>query len=104
MKKISLEAILSLLTDTNALPEIREEIKAELNKSKAKAEANKALYAGYHTRVMDTLRSSTMPLTAQDIADETGIARGKLVYGLSNYWSDEVVKDTTGKTTTYRIA
>lgn len=103
MKKVSLESILALLTATGELPEIRDEITAELNKGKAKAEANKALYADYHVRVMNALRSSTNPLSAQEIADETGIARGKLVYGLTNYWADEVVKDTTGKTTLYRI-
>lgn len=103
MKKVSLESILALLIATGELPEIRDEITAELNKGRAKAEANKALYADYHVRVMDTLRGSTVPLSAQEIADETGIARGKLVYGLTNYWADEVVKDTTGKTTMYRI-
>ena len=106
MKKSSLVSLIALLNgETIAEPDtIKAELEAELNKGKAKAEANKALYADYHVRVMDALRSSTLPLSAQEIADETGIARGKLVYGLTNYWSDEVVKDTTGKTTTYRIA
>ena len=106
MKKSSLVSLIALLNgETITEPDtIKAELEAELNKGKAKAEANKALYADYHVRVMDALRSSTLPLSAQEIADETGIARGKLVYGLTNYWSDEVVKDTTGKTATYRIA
>ena len=105
MKKSSLQSLVSYLDGevvTN-LDEIRAELVAELNRGKEKAEANKALYANYHVRVMNTLRGSTNPLSAQEIADETGIARGKLVYGLTNYWADEVVKDTTGKTTLYRI-
>ena len=105
MKKSTLQSLVSYLdggTVTN-LDEIRAELEAELNRGKAKAEANKALYADYHVRVMKTLRDATMPLSAQEIADETGIARGKLVYGLTNYWTDEVVKDTSGKTTMYRI-
>lgn len=105
MKKSTLQSLVSYLdggTVTN-LDEIRAELEAELNRGKAKAEANKAAYADYHVRVMDTLRGSINPLSAQEIADETGIARGKLVYGLTNYWADEVEKDTTGKTTMYRI-
>lgn len=105
MKKSTLQSLVSYLdggTVTN-LDEIRAELEAELNRGKAKAEANKAAYADYHIRVMNTLKGATASLSAQEIADETGIARGKLVYGLTNYWADEVEKDTTGKTTLYRI-
>ena len=105
MKKSSLVSLLALLNgETITEPDtIKAELEAELKRGKEKAEANKVLYADYHTRVMDTLKGATMPLSAQEIADETGIARGKLVYGLTNYWADEVVKDITGKTTMYRI-
>lgn len=110
MKKVSLQSLVSFIDSMDAqgsvsaeILEVRDEIKAELNKGKAKAEANKAAYADYHVRVMDTLKGATASLSAQEIADETGIARGKLVYGLTNYWADEVEKDTTGKTTLYRI-
>ena len=105
MKKSSLVSLIALLNgEPITEPDtIKAELEAELNRGKAKAEANKALYADYHVRVMKTLRDATMPLSAQEIADETGIARGKLVYALTNYWTDEVVKDTTGKTTMYRI-
>ena len=101
MKKASLESLVTLLTETNALPEIRDEIVAELSKGKAKAEANRAVYAEIHDAVMALLQREARPLTAQEIADETKVARGKIVYGLTNYWSEEVVKDATGKTTTY---
>ena len=105
MKKSTLVSLIALLNG-EAITEpdtIKAELEAELNRGKEKAAANKALYEDYHVRVMKTLRSSVNPLSAQEIADETGIARGKLVYGLTNYWADEVVKDTTGKTTLYRI-
>ena len=106
MKKATLEKTLSLISsiDTPEAEEIRAEISAELAKGEAKAEANRAVYAEIHDKVIDTLSIAGKPVTAQEIADETGIARGKIVYGLTNYWSAEVVKDTTGKATTYTLA
>jgi predicted HTH transcriptional regulator len=103
MKKASLEALVTLLTDTNALPEVRDEIVAELSKGKAKADANRELYAQYHEKVIAALSVANAPVTAQDLADETKIARGKIVYGLKNYWADEVVVDNSGKANTYRL-
>ena len=103
MKKASLEALVTLLTDTNALPEVRDEIVAELSKGKAKAEANRELYAEYHDKVMACLDMCTSPVTAQDIADETGIARGKVVHGLTKIWADEVIVDKSGKANTYAL-
>lgn len=106
MKKSVYESILSLIStiDTPEAEEVRAEITAELDKGKAKAEANRAVYADIHDKVIAVLSMSTNPVTAQEIADETGIARGKIVYGLTNYWVDEVVADKSGKTTTYRLA
>jgi hypothetical protein len=104
MKKTSLQSLVTLLTDTGALPEIKAEIEAELSKGQAKAEANRAVYAEIHDKVISALSVANAPVTAQDIANETGIARGKIVYGLTKYWGDEVVADKSGKTTTYRLA
>ena len=104
MKKTSLQSLVTLLTETGALPEVRDEIVAELNKGKAKADANRAVYAEIHDKVIEVLAGVTAPVTAQDIADETGIARGKIVYGLKNYLADEVVVDATGKANTYTLA
>ena len=101
MKKTSLQSLVTLLTETGALPEICDEIVAELDKGKAKADANRELYAEYHYKVMDVLRMESRPVTAQELADETGISRGKIVYGLKNYWADEVVTDNSGKANTY---
>ena len=93
--------------DTNGVEElfaIKDELTAELAKGKAKADANREVYAEIHDKVIAVLASATAPVTAQEIADETGIARGKIVYGLKNYWADEVVVDATGKANTYRLA
>jgi response regulator of citrate/malate metabolism len=106
MKKSSLSTILSLIStiDTPEAEQIRDEINTELAKGQAKADANRAAYAELHDKVMEVLRIATTPVTAQEIAEELSVARGKIVYGLTNYWSDEVVKDTTGKSTTYALA
>ena len=106
MKKAYLESLVSLL-DGNAIEnadEIREAIVAELDKGKAKAEANRAAYADMHDKVVEAIRSANAPVTAQEIADATGLARGKIVYGLTNLWSAEVTVDSTGKANTYTLA
>ena len=106
MKKASMEALVNYI-DTNGVEElfaIKDELTAELAKSKVKADANREVYAEIHDKVIATLASATAPVTAQEIADEIGVARGKIVYGLKNYWADEVVVDATGKANTYRLA
>ena len=106
MKKASMEILINYIDNHNLtdLFTIKDELTAELSKSKAKADANRAVYAEIHDKVIAVLSMSTSPVTAQEIADETGIARGKIVYGLTNYWGDEVVADKSGKTTTYHLA
>lgn len=106
MKKASLEALISLL-DGNAIDNaeaIKAEIEAELAKGKAKADANRAVYADMHDKVIEAIRVANAPVTAQDIADSTGLARGKIVYGLTNLWSDEVAVDKSGKANMYTLA
>ena len=105
MKKSVFESILSLIStiDTPEAEEVRAEVSAELAKGKAKADANRELYAEYHGKVVAVLARENKSLSAQDIADETGIARGKIVYGLKNYWADEVEVDNSGKANTYRL-
>ena len=106
MKKASLQSLVSYLNGeaVDNIAEIKAEIEAELAKGKVKADANRAVYADMHDKVIEAIRTATAPVTAQDLADETGIARGKIVYGLKNYWADEVAVDTTGKANTYRLA
>ena len=102
MKKVTIETLVAYLngeTVTN-LDEIKAELEAELTKGKAKAAANRAVYDEIHDAVIKVLKSATNPVTAQELADETGYAKGKIVYGLRNYWANEVEK-TEGKVNTY---
>ena len=87
MKKVTIEALVAYLngeTVTN-LDEIKAELETELNKSKAQKEANQAIYAEIHGAVIKALTSAENPVTAQELADETGYPKGKIVYGLSHY-------------------
>ena len=103
MTKNTLTAVLSLIAtiDTPEAQEIRETLTAELEKGKAKADANRAIYEDIHDAVITVLESTTNPVTAQELADETGYAKGKIVYGLTHYWADEVEK-IPGKTNSYQ--
>ena len=105
MKKNTMNTILSLIADidTPEAEEVRAELTAVIEKNKEKAEANKAVYSEIHDAVIAALASATNPVTAQELADETEYSKGKIVYGLTNYWGDEVVKDTSGKVTTYAL-
>ena len=99
-----MNTILSLIAtiDTPEAQEVREELTAELAKGKAKADANRAIYDEIHDAVIEVLKNATDPVTAQELADETGYAKGKIVYGLRNYWADEVEK-TEGKVNSYTL-
>ena len=104
MKKASMEAIVNYI-DSHNLTElfpIKDELTAELSKGKAKADANRAIYDQIHDAVIAALTSATAPVTAQELADETGFAKGKIVYGLTNYWTDEVEK-IEGKVNAYTL-
>ena len=107
MKKASLQSLINYLdgqTVTN-IDEIKAELEAELAKSKAKADANRAIYDEMHDIVMNTLRSATAPVTAQEIADATSLSRSKITHGLTNYWANEVVvHKTPGKTNLYSLS
>ena len=106
MKKATLKAIVDYIVtnDVQELSEIKDELVAELRKGEAKAEANRQAYAEIRTPVIEAIRSANAPVTAQEIAEATGISRGKIVYGLTNLWTNEIVKDSTGKTSTYTLA
>lgn len=105
MKKASMEALVKYINDNNAaeLFSIRDELTAELSKSKTKADANRALYEEYHDKVINAMRTAGVPVTVQELVDDTGIARGKIVYGLNNYWYAEVIVDNSGKVATYKL-
>ena len=104
MRKNTIETLVAYLngeTVTN-LDEIRDELEAELSKGKTKADANRAKYVEIHDAVMIALASATSAVTAQELAEETGYAKGKIVYGLTNYWADEVEK-IEGKVNSYAL-
>ena len=104
MRKNTIETLVAYLngeTVTN-LDEIKAELEAELTKGKAKADANRAIYEDIHEAVIGALKSATAPVTAQELANETGYAKGKIVYGLSHYWTDEVEK-IEGKVNSYTL-
>ena len=104
MKKVTIEALVAYLngeTVTN-LDEIKAELEAELNKGKAQKEANQAIYTEIHDAVIKALTSAENPVTAQELADETGYPKGKIVYGLSHYWGEEIEK-IEGKVNTYTL-
>lgn len=104
MKKNTLETIRTALTELgydNA--EVLAELEAELSKDKVRKDATAKEYAEMWKQVRQALTDATAPVTAQEIADETGLARGKIVYGLTHGWAEEVVKDTSGKSTTYAL-
>lgn len=105
MKKATLSTILDLLNgETVDTESLKAEVEAELNKGKEKAEANRQAYAELHDQVIECLTNAGNPVSAQEIADEIGASKGKIVYGLTNYWANEVSKDTSGKVTTYFLA
>ena len=106
MKKATMKAIVDYIeeNDVTELSEVKDELVAELAKGEEKAEANRAVYAEMHDKVMECIRTANAPVTAQEIADATGIARGKIVHGLTKLWDAEVTKDRSGKAILYGIA
>lgn len=113
MKKATLQYLVNLMNDNIGLNggeaetdaayvAARDEIAAELNKGQAQKEANQAIYAEIHDAVIKALTSAENPVTAQELADETGCPKGKIVYGLSHYWGEEIEK-IEGKVNTYTL-
>lgn len=105
MKKNTMTRIYNTLKDIDFLnkDEILAELEAELTKGQARKDATATAYAEMWEQVRQALSDASEPVTAQEIADETGLTRGKIVYGLTHNWADEVVKNTSGKTTTYAL-
>ena len=108
MKKVSLQSLVSYLTETGALPEVRDEIVAELNKGEVKAQANRDLYAVAHDIVVKVMSKLTEPAPLAEIFAECegalpeGFTKGKFQYAVTRMWADEIVK-TEGKVNTYSL-
>lgn len=103
MKKNTMKSLVAYLTEKNdpAMETVLAELNAELARGEEKADANRKVYAEMFDKVMEVLEGTTQPVTAAELATETGISKGKIVYGLTNLWGDYVEKDSSGKTTTY---
>ena len=105
MKKSTLQSLVSYLNGETVdnIVEIKAELEAELNKDQAKKEVTNAEYAAIHEKVLAVLEAND-GATAAELEAETGITKGKIVYGITRLWKDEIVKDTSGKVTVYRKA
>jgi hypothetical protein len=106
MKKVSLQSLVSYLTETGALPEIRDEIAAELARGVERVQANHDLYDEAKDAVMAELRNASAPVTIGELWEAVegkvpaNFSKGKMQYAITRLWKDEVVK-TEGKVNTY---
>ena len=111
MKKNTMQTIVAFLAAQTELPAnvaiAADEMRVELAKNEAKAQANRDAYAIARDAVMNALTDT--PKSVAEIhaacADELpeGFSRSKVQYGLLNYWADEVVKVENPKgANTYR--
>ena len=106
MKKSTMKSLVAFLNGETIdnLPEIRDELIAELNKGEAKAQANRDLYSEAKGIVLGTL--SETPVTIGELYDEIadklpeGFSKGKVQYAITRLWADEVTK-IEGKVNTY---
>ena len=113
MKKTSLTAIHSYLTDTGfaeEYPEILAEIEKELNKGAEAKAKNAEGYEILHDIVMEALSATAASVTIAELwasieaeATAKGFTKGKVQHGLTKLWGDEIVK-IEGKPNTYRKA
>ena len=107
MKKATLNTILTLIAtiDTPEAETVRAELNAELNKSKEKADANRALYEQAHDAVIGALTDTPATLAElyEEVKDKVALSKGKIQYALGHYWADEVVV-TEGTPNTYTKA
>ena len=107
MKKTSLSAIYTALTAIDFDKDILAELETELNKDKARKDANVQAYEDVKEFIFDVL--SDTPATCGEIYDAlkdklpVGFGKGKVQYALTHLWQDEIVK-IEGKPNTYRKA
>ena len=113
MTKNTMQTLIAYFAAQNFLPsdvaDAVDEIKAELNRNAARAQANRELYAQAHDVVMNGLANMNVPVTVSELFEEIrtdlpdGFSRGKVQYALLHYWQDEVVK-IDGSPNTYKKA
>lgn len=111
MKKLSLETIYSYLSDNGfAYSEIMDELRKEITKGDAQKAKNAEAYDALKELVMDGLSKATNAVTLSELwetieeeASAQGFTKGKVQYGVTKLWTDEIVK-IEGKPNTYRKA
>ena len=106
-----MQTLVSYFAQQNFLPsdvaDAVDEMKAELAKNEAKAQANRDLYAAAHDVVVGTL--SDKPMTMAELweavkdAVPEGMSKSKVQYALRELWAAEVVK-IEGKVNEYKRA
>lgn len=111
MKKTSLSAILDILNGVTysdeTVAELKTELETELNKDKARKEANAKEYEEVKDIILGALSDS--PATCGEIYEAIeeelpkSFTRGKVQYALTHLWQDEIVK-VEGKPNGYRKA
>ena len=110
MKKSTLTAIYATLKDMDYDPEILAELDKEINKGAEAKAKNAEGYAVLHDIVMTALSMTSGAVTIselwssiEDEASAQGFTKGKVQYGLTKLWGDEIVK-IEGNPNTYRKA
>ena len=106
-----MQTLISYFAQQNFLPsnvaDAVDEMKAELAKNEAKAQANRDLYATAHDVVIGALTDK--PVTLAELWEAVkgtvpeGMTKSKVQYALRELWATEVVK-IEGKVNEYRKA
>ena len=96
MKKSTMTTIANYIQNVPELAAEYAELSAELAKGEEKAKANRELYNAAREVVLSHLASTPMTVATlyEAIKDELpkDMTKSKVQYGLSNYWTDAVVK------------
>ena len=85
-----------------------QELEKELRRGEAEKAAKAALYDAAKVVVLNALRVANVPVTVAELFEEckgelpNGFTKAKVQYGLTHYWTEEVVK-TEGKVNTYSL-
>ena len=109
MKKNTMTTIATYIKNVPELANEYAELQAELDKSAAKAQANRDLYESAKDTVMGELSMASEAVTIGElweaVADKLpeGFTKGKLQYAVTRLWASEIEK-IEGKVNTYRKA
>ena len=109
MTKNSLTAIYNALIAANFSDKTAmTELEKELHRGEAERAAKAALYESAKNVVLEGLRIAKVKVSVAELYEEIkdelprGFSKAQVQYGLSHYWTDEVVK-TEGKVNTYQL-